>query len=128
MLSSRLLARKCLHTNFKTATAFLQQPCRTYAYSRFPENGPGSSRTRDRPQRIPQSLHREPSADSKSSSDFEHEEKPSVNESDLWEASQRAPASDPVEGLTRLLMDNDVLVVTRYAEPIHFFISRLILT
>ena len=110
MLASRLAARTCLQHNFKRASAAsLLLPCRTYAHSRFTERGPGSSRTRDRPQRIPTDKVRRDDP----LNDAGHEEKPSADESDLWQASMRPPASDPEEGLTRLLMDNDELIVTR---------------
>ena len=39
--------------------------------------------------------------------------RPEQEETPLWEASRRPPSSDPEEGLKRLLMDNDLLIVTR---------------
>ncbi len=46
---------------------------------------------------------------------FTYEERPSAEESPLWEQSARPPASNPEDGLKRLLMQNDNLIVTRCA-------------
>lgn len=45
--------------------------------------------------------------------EMDAESEPSKEESQLWRTSQRPPASDPEEGLRRLLMDNQVLVIER---------------
>ncbi|KIP08158.1 hypothetical protein PHLGIDRAFT_104733 [Phlebiopsis gigantea 11061_1 CR5-6] len=120
MLASRLAARTCVQHNFKRASAAALLPSfRTYAHSRFTEKAPGSSRIRDRPQRIP--IDKAPKSDPVN--DVKHEESPSADESDLWQASMRAPASDPEEGLTRLLMDNDELIVTRQIEMMNIFVG-----
>lgn len=42
-----------------------------------------------------------------------HEEKPSSEVSALWQESARPVNSDPAEGLKRLLMTHESLVVTR---------------
>ncbi len=129
----------------------MEQSVRHYASSRFAERGPGSSRSRDRPERVsrpnqqsdpfqPESkgiwrdvkageftfrvwessrmnagdkpvfderYTRSTSPEESRSSHSEQDDSP------LWQASRRSPSSDPEEGLTRLLMDNDLLVVTR---------------
>lgn len=80
---------------------------RAYALSRFPERRPGVGRNRwptqngtDRKQ-----------ADERH--EFEAEPEPSAEESPLWAASQRPPSDDPEEGIRRLLLSNETLVVTR---------------
>ena len=128
--------------------------CRSYAFSRFQDRGPGSHRARERPARVNPRKRVEDNPDiaddgvwqdvkigpftfrvSKnnrtwtssgqpdvqqpySTSDTFSEpraSRPEQEQSPLWEAaSQRAPASDPREGLERLLMGNDLLVITRY--------------
>ncbi|KAJ3533584.1 hypothetical protein NM688_g7263 [Phlebia brevispora] len=151
----------------------LYAPClaRHYAYSRFDERRPGSSRSRDRPERVsPKRQHETPgSTDTEPESPLTYrdvqwgpftfrvqerrstntEEKPPFEQpfsrpsqdaqfssrpeepqyssrpeqetSPLWEASRRPPASDPKEGLRRLLMDNDLLIVTRQIEMLNIF-------
>lgn len=124
---------------------------RQYAFSRFAERGPGSSRSRDRPERVPHPQQPngpfQPEVEGTwhdvkagqftfrvwESSRTHAEDKPVFDEnhtrstphegprsshseqddSPLWQASRRSPSSDPEEGLTRLLMDNDLLIVTR---------------
>lgn len=127
MLASKLIARSCLKQNLSAAAVV--QPCRTYALSRFPhEKRPGSGRARERVVRVPPRQRRptpeqEPEPEPLFNFPFFNlgpkESKPSAEESPLWEeASQRAPPSgNSTEGLSRLLMDNNVLVVTRYALP-----------
>jgi len=45
-----------------------------------------------------------------------------TSNSSLWEESQRAPSSDPEDGLKRLLQ-NDTLVVTRQLEMLNIFVG-----
>ena len=81
---------------------------RAYALSRFPERNTGSSRQR------PRITGRERSGNR--AFEYEkstYEERPSSEESPLWGESQRGPFSDPEEGLKRLLLYNEELVVTR---------------
>src|SRR6266702_3676711 len=88
----------------RQSTSFL----RSFALSRFPRGGaPSGGRTRP-PTPTPRTRQgpREPfEAQDDSSSGI-------LNNSPLWEESQRPPASNPEHGLTRLLQ-NDSLVVTR---------------
>lgn len=105
----------------RTSLTVLRRPSRTllsfggqsrgYALSRFPEpRRPGGSRqTRSSLQRPSKSAEQETDT-------FRVEQRPSTEESPLWQASQREPASDPAEGMRRLLMENDLLVITRYVE------------
>lgn len=158
-----LLTQSRAATSTLRPLVFSSSLCRNYARSRFPEHAPGSSRTRDRPERI--SPRERPKRASESnenplaaegdgnwrdvklgpftfrvwenskpfsrgeqapleqqskdtSAETPRSSQPEQEESPLWQASQRPPASDPEEGLHRLLMDNDLLVVTRYAHYI----------
>ncbi|EIN07750.1 Scramblase-domain-containing protein [Punctularia strigosozonata HHB-11173 SS5] len=77
---------------------------RSYALSRFPtDKGPGGYRQR--------------------SPELPIEEKPSIEQSDLWEQSLRRPSINPEEGLRKLLLYNDVLVVTRQIEMLNIFVG-----
>lgn len=82
---------------------------RTYALSRFEKSRPGVGRER------PKLTHRQRSEDNPRTdgSRFSHEDRPSAEKSPLWEQTARSPANNPEEGLQRLLMENDRLVVTR---------------
>ena len=81
---------------------------RTYALSRFPERNTGSSRQRPRI-----TARERPEIRPFKDEDPTYEERPSSEASPLWDESQRGPFSDPEEGLKRLLLYNDELVVTR---------------
>lgn len=74
----------------------------SYALSRFPKRYPGAGRTR------PTAPLNNPTP-----SAMPHEESPSGEDSQLWHTSQRPPASDPEQGLHRLLMESDTLVIER---------------
>ena len=132
------------------------QSTRSYAHSRFSERRPGSSRSRDKPERVSRSQRQssdgsepeipesegtwrdvkigpftfrvwessrmnagdKPVFEQKytqedTRSETPRSSRPEQEESPLWEASRRPPSSDPEEGLKRLLMDNDLLIVTR---------------
>lgn len=52
-----------------------------------------------------------------------NEERPSFEQSPLWEESQRPPLSDPEIGLKKLLLGHDQLVVTRQLEMLNLFIG-----
>ena len=82
-------------------------PHRAYALSRFPERRPGVGRNRwpvqNGTNRKQADEHHE----------FEAEPEPSAEESPLWAASQRPPSDDPEEGMRRLFLSNETLVVTR---------------
>ena len=88
---------------------------RTYAYSRFEKPTPGVSRERPKvsPRQQPDTRSRGGEDPQGFSFSFSYEYRSSAEQSPLWEQSGRPPASNPEEGLRRLLMDNDRLVVTR---------------
>ncbi|KAI0687124.1 Scramblase-domain-containing protein [Cytidiella melzeri] len=88
------------------------------ARSRYPEKTPGTSRTREWSQRP---LNRK--SQQERASFVNVEQQPSAEESPLWEASKRPPASDPQEGLRKLLLEHDMLVVTRQIEMLNIFIG-----
>ncbi|KAH7929793.1 Scramblase-domain-containing protein [Leucogyrophana mollusca] len=99
----------------------LSFPSRGYALSRFPDRRTGFGRTAGRRsaredvfQKIPQQPWE---------STFSHEQHSSVDESQLWGSSQRPPASSPEEGLQRLLLKNDMLVITRQMEMLNIFVG-----
>ncbi|KAH9079439.1 Scramblase-domain-containing protein, partial [Lactarius deliciosus] len=91
---------------------------RSFALSRFPRgNAPSGGRTRPRTPT--------PRARQGPTEHFEAQDDSSsgiLNNSPLWEESQRPPASNPEHGLTRLLQ-NDSLVVTRSLEMLNIFIG-----
>ncbi len=122
-MSTKLISRnitQLIKASYQTTAPRLLSPFRTYALSRFPDRNSGNSRQREKPKRVtprappPQD---EPAEQGSGWFNFPSnvEGKPSAEESPLWQASQRPPASDPEEGLTRLLMDNNLLIVTRSA-------------
>jgi hypothetical protein len=88
---------------------------RYYALSRFPSRHPGSGRARETPRsQTPGSSaygRHNPIPDELK---FSRESDSSAENSPLWEASRREPAADPEESLKKLLMQSDVLVITRY--------------
>ncbi|KAI0709418.1 Scramblase-domain-containing protein [Earliella scabrosa] len=98
---------------------------RTYAYSRFEQRTPGVSRERPKvsPRQQPDTRSRGGEDPQGFSFSFSYEYRSSAEQSPLWEQSGRPPASNPEEGLRRLLMDNDRLVVTRQIEMLNIFIG-----
>ncbi|KAG9226004.1 hypothetical protein CCMSSC00406_0009101 [Pleurotus cornucopiae] len=87
--------------------------CRRFAFSRFPEpKAPGSFRsTRRRPESNPQAR------------EAAHETHTPEDDSQLWHTSQRPPASNPEEGLRRLLAENETLVIERQIEMLNVFVG-----
>ncbi|GBE82046.1 Phospholipid scramblase family protein [Sparassis crispa] len=92
--------------------------CRTYALSRFPERRPGTGRIRSEA-----SLNDIRSRENSGRRGPINDELPTYDRSPLWEASKRAPVSDPEAGLKRLLLDNNQLVITRQFEMLNIFIG-----
>ncbi|TFY59469.1 hypothetical protein EVJ58_g5764 [Rhodofomes roseus] len=92
---------------------------RAYALSRFPERGTGASRQRPRVTPLRASSSRDPNEFNGSS----YEDRPSSEESPLWDESQRGPFSDPEDGLKRLLLGHEELVVTRQIEMLNIFMG-----
>ena len=82
---------------------------RSFALSRFPRGGAPSG-GRIRPRTLTPRVRQDPTKH------FEAQDSSSsgiIDNSPLWEESQRPPASNPEHGLTTLLQ-NDSLVVTRF--------------
>jgi hypothetical protein len=104
-------ALRCSQQNLRLFTPVFHATRRSYALSRFPQRRPGVGRRRQ---------HVENDNNRSSTSSFRpaHEElpqedKPSSETSPLWQESARSINSDPAEGLRRLLMTHESLVVTR---------------
>jgi len=93
-------------------------PSRAYALSRFPERGTGASRQRPRV-----TLRAELSRGPQGFDSPPQEDRPSTEESPLWDESQRGPFSDPENGLKRLLLGHDELVITRQIEMLNIFVG-----
>lgn len=110
------------NTVYKRARPVIAHPSwciRGYALSRFPERGPGSGRHRTSP-----TNGRVAANTGKQETDsFAHETTPSAEESPLWQAGRRAPEGNPEEGLRHILMNNDLLVVTRQIEMMNIFLG-----
>ncbi|KAG6819536.1 hypothetical protein H0H93_010922 [Arthromyces matolae] len=87
---------------------------RTYALSRFKNKQTGVSRARIRVARNPSSVNTEK---------FPREESPSEGDSQLWHTSMRPPASYPEDGLRRLLVENQTLIVERQIEMLNIFVG-----
>jgi len=86
---------------------------RTYALSRFSQRSPGVGRRR---QHIENDNYRKGTSGSRAArEEVPHEDQPSSETSPLWQESVRSINSDPAEGLRRLLMTHESLVVTRSA-------------
>lgn len=81
-----------------------QQQYRAYALSRLSDRQVGTSRRRQQGRASPRPLIPVP-----------QEEVPSEDVSQLWHTSQRPPNSNPEEGLRRLLLDNNTLMIERWA-------------
>ncbi|KAH8106761.1 Scramblase-domain-containing protein [Cristinia sonorae] len=118
-----MLPRRAVAAATRTIAPWTRHPCallpsqrRTYALSRFEQRSPGSGRVRP----VVSSKLTRPSTRAEATPS---EDKPSIEESELWETSQRPPASDPEEGLRRLLMENDQLIVTRQVEMLNIFLG-----
>ncbi|KAH9901085.1 Scramblase-domain-containing protein [Cubamyces lactineus] len=137
--SSRSFARLSSSTLRPTLRTLPLLCIRTYAFSRFEKPRPGVGRERPKLDRANVKQRVEPSVDpstepppfgfwpfqsaSSSSGPLPREEQPSASQSPLWEESIRTPASNPEEGMHRLLMENDRLIVTRQIEMLNIFIG-----
>ncbi|KAI0636816.1 Scramblase-domain-containing protein [Trametes polyzona] len=138
MLSLRTTTRYI--PRLASGTPSLPLQCtRTYAFSRFEKPRPGVGR--ERPKVDPASTRKrlDPSQGqpqqegsefwpfqnfaSSGGGPFAREDRPSTEQSPLWEESVRRPSSNPEESLHRLLMQNDRLIVTRQIEMLNIFIG-----
>ncbi|KAI0328535.1 Scramblase-domain-containing protein [Cubamyces sp. BRFM 1775] len=138
--STRTLSRFAQSASRSTQTTPLLCT-RTYAFSRFEKPRPGVGRERPKLDRANVKERVEPTPDpstepaqppfgfwpfqnvSSNSGPLPREEQPSASQSPLWEESMRTPASNPEEGMHKLLMENDRLIVTRYIEMLNIFIG-----
>ncbi|KAF7778830.1 hypothetical protein Agabi119p4_3175 [Agaricus bisporus var. burnettii] len=97
----------------------ISQQRRLYALSRFPTKraaGPGRSRENVNPKNSS-------SSQQPIQGKIPLENIPSDSESRLWHTSQRPPTSNPEEGLRRLLMENETLIVERQMEMLNIFVG-----
>ena len=121
MIASRIGSLRSASAPLTLAARYSRSPCafhtqfRTYAVSRFdPDRRPGVGRVR--PKVAPVSSSRRQTPREQEDPLVGSENYPPLEtdkNSVLWEASQRPPASNPEEGLKSLLLNNDLLVVTR---------------
>jgi hypothetical protein len=91
--------------------------CRTYALSRFAERATGAGRKT----RTTTGKRISPNPGGIDSTQVPYEEKPSIDESELWNVSRRLPSGDPEMGL-RALLGNESLVITRLAASIGIYL------
>ena len=104
---------RCSQKNLRLSTSAFYATRRTYALSRFPQRSPGVGRRR---QHVENDNYRGSTSRFKPArEEVPREDKPSSEASPLWQESARSFKSDPAEGLRRLLMTHDSLVVTRLA-------------
>ncbi|KAA1474857.1 Scramblase-domain-containing protein [Dentipellis sp. KUC8613] len=116
-----MLSRSCLGFNpLARHSAFRILPVRSYALSRFPDRGPAGGRVRKPPS---PAVPRKTAADSEHSSPWEHEDVSSGSTSRLWQESGNRSIVDTEDGLTKLLLENDTLVVTRQLEMLNIFVG-----
>ena len=104
---------RCSQQNLRLFAPAFHVTRRTYALSRFPQRSPGVSRRRqhvENDNNLGRTSRFRPARE-----EVPQEDKPSSETSPLWQESARSINSDPAEGLRRLLMTHDSLVVTRLA-------------
>ncbi|KAN0075268.1 Scramblase domain containing protein [Tylopilus felleus] len=98
----------------------LAQQCRLYALSRFPRRPTGFGRNpRGNVSHRPQS---HPPPEERLWTSPNYQEKPSEDDSQRWREGVH-PTADSEEGLKRLLVNNDELVVTRQLEMLNIFVG-----
>ncbi|KAG2091814.1 Scramblase-domain-containing protein [Suillus discolor] len=98
---------------------------RGYALSRFPNQRTGFGRAPSsgrKPTQGTVSSAQDETYDS-TSLRFTYESRSSADDSQLWDASQRTPSSNPGEGLKHLLLNNNTLVITRKLEMLSIFMG-----
>ncbi|KXN90546.1 hypothetical protein AN958_04218 [Leucoagaricus sp. SymC.cos] len=115
-LGSIFNTRQCLKSSLNRT---LHQTNPSYALSRFPnKRAIGAGRKRESAQPIRSSMKRLPQDDFPLIYDA-----PSAEESRLWHTSQRPTTSNAREGLQRLLMHNDTLIIERQLEMLNIFVG-----
>lgn len=105
---------RCSRQNLEIFAPVFHAARRTYALSRFPQRTPGVGRRR---QHVENDNYRRDTGSRPARGEVPHEDQPSSETSPLWQESARSINSDPAEGLRRLLMTRESLVVTRLAFP-----------
>jgi len=104
---------RCPQQNLRLFAPAFCATRRTYALSRFPQRRPGVGRRR---QHVENENHRTRASGSRPThEEVPQEDQPSSETSPLWQESARSTKGDPAEGLRRLLMTHESLVVTRLA-------------
>lgn len=99
--------RYCLQT---PSSGALHQIRRSYALSRFPsKRAPGVGRNRENIKPVQPSTRRMVQDEPQTLKDIS-----SADESRTWHTSQHPPTSNAKEGLQRLLMLNNTLIIERY--------------
>ena len=113
MLTTTFLS--CSRHSPRPFTQIFYATRRNYAPSRSPQRSPGVGRRR---QHVENDNYRGATSRSRPAREqVPHEDQPSSETSSLWQESARSISSDPAEGLRRLLMTHESLVVTRFAFP-----------
>jgi hypothetical protein len=104
---------RCSQQNIRPFAPAFQATKRTYALSRFPQRSPGVGRRR---QHVENDDYRTGTSGFRPAhEEVPQEAQPSSETSPLWQESARSTNSDPAEGLRRLLMTHESLIVTRLA-------------
>ncbi|KAF9648072.1 Scramblase-domain-containing protein [Thelephora ganbajun] len=112
---------RCSQQSLRPFAPTLYAIRRTYALSRFPQRSPGVGRRR---QHVENDNYRNGTSGFRPTrEEVPREDQPSSETSPLWQESARAANSDPAEGLRRLLMTHESLVVTRQIEMLNIFVG-----
>lgn len=104
---------RCSRENLGLFAPAFHAARRTYALSRFPQRTPGVGRRRQHVEN--DNSRRDTSGPRPTRREVPHEDQSSSETSPLWQESARSTNSNPAEGLRRLLMTRESLVVTRLA-------------
>ncbi|KAF9453266.1 Scramblase-domain-containing protein [Macrolepiota fuliginosa MF-IS2] len=115
---SAFIMPRCSHLRLLTLQ-HQHQSRRSYALSRFPNRrATGVGRSRDPTTTTNLSRRRQGLDESQPLEDT-----PSGDESRMWHTSQRAPTSNFEEGLDKLLIQNDTLIIERQIEMLNIFVG-----
>ncbi|EPQ58376.1 Scramblase-domain-containing protein [Gloeophyllum trabeum ATCC 11539] len=117
-----LALRGCRRLRALPRLRLLEAPTRSYAFSRFPDRGPGVGRKRDTPRKV----SREQEEFERFFSDpLRQREEPKDDEPRptlSWGERERMQAVNPEESL-RTILSNPMLVVTRQIEMLNIFVG-----
>lgn len=107
-----------LRYQIPTSEVFRQPRC-SYTLSRFPRKRPvGPGRSRDIPMPT-SSSKKDPPQDGYQ----DIQDAPSTEELPMWYTSQHSSISNAEEGLQRLLMQNETLIIERQLEMLNIFVG-----